>query len=158
MPRLHHTIQPRHACRYQVFATYLQSCIEVMLALQVQWTKLWRANELNLILKLGVSTKWCNLDGWLTILQCFVSSIRRTGQSGWSLRLFWSGSICKLRYFKASQPEEALYIKIFEPTYPGGRCLLKGQFSCSWVSRFERWSAGDLTIFGLATPTKSLLY
>ena len=72
--------------------------------------------------------------------------------------VFDLGSFVIEDIFKTSQPQEALHIKISDPTYPGGRCLLKDQISCYGVPRLGRWSVGDIIIFGLAIRTKDVLY
>ena len=80
---LHHTVHPRHNHRHQVLSMYSQIYVEVMLVLQIQWTKLWHANKLNQILIRGVSIVWRNLDFWLTVLQWHASLVRHTCKIGW---------------------------------------------------------------------------
>ena len=87
---LHHTAHPCHSHRHQVLAMYRQGCIEVILTLQMQWTKLWRANELNSILTRGASIVWSNLDCWLTVLQYHALSVRHPSKIWWIPRPSWT--------------------------------------------------------------------
>ena len=104
LKHLHLSVHSWHGHRHQAIFTYYRRRIKVMLPLQMQWTKLWCANYLNLTLIRGFSFVWLYLYFGSPFCDVLHRPCVAQDKSGGSRTCLESWSTCKLKYLKMSQP------------------------------------------------------